>query len=507
MGPWSRRLLPAAVTVAIFVTGAGLVTPTAAAGASADIVLTADADARYVDVSIDRSIGLADIRQFGQPGTDLGTSRGGRYVGFGIYRLPDMTPVVGAVELELFTAQLRAQPNSAADENATVGLMQTTDRLEPGRYRFLLLADGGGTARIPTTDLPEPLRLTAAVPHPTAGVDIATASSTGPLPVAGRDLDVRSESGGTLLLAWQSTARSATSLTSTQFCFDRRDAPPCTPIAGNSPGTNPKGLGTTVTLPYDGNAFKVGRYRARFASSGDQQLTYLMLTIGPGPRPLPVLPTAQPPDSNTDGYSRARDLLDVCPTGTSAGRFSDTAGSAHEAAVDCLAALGVAQGSSAGQYRPAGSVTRGQLASLLDRAVTLGGRTSSGPLPTFRDTSGSVHRDAIARMARLGVVTGFADGSYRPDEPVTRAQAASLVHRAYAVVAGLPLRRVTDYFRDDAGSVHETNIDALTAYGIAQGVNALQFSPDSTLSRGQAASLVARAMDLLAELRRVAPVR
>lgn len=47
----------------------------------------------------------------------------------------------------------------------------------------------------------------------------------------------------------------------------------------------------------------------------------------------------------------------------------------------------------------------------------------------FTDTDGHTHREAIDRMAGLGIIRGYADGSFRPDEPITRGQAATMLAR------------------------------------------------------------------------------
>lgn len=80
---------------------------------------------------------------------------------------------------------------------------------------------------------------------------------------------------------------------------------------------------------------------------------------------------------------------------------------------------------------------------------------------------------------------------YCPGRPLTRGQAATLIVRAFSLPAA-----GDDRFGDDDGSVHEADIDALAAAGITRGCGAVRFCPDDALTRGQMASMLARALDL-----------
>lgn len=106
-----------------------------------------------------------------------------------------------------------------------------------------------------------------------------------------------------------------------------------------------------------------------------------------------------------------------------------------------LADLGVVKGYPDGTFRPAAPVTRAETAALLVRALSL----AAGPAPaapTFSDL-GPDHWafPVVEAAARAGLFKGFPDGTFRPGEPVTRAQAAALLLRltnATAPAVALP---------------------------------------------------------------------
>jgi hypothetical protein len=109
----------------------------------------------------------------------------------------------------------------------------------------------------------------------------------------------------------------------------------------------------------------------------------------------------------------------------------------------------------------------------------------------FPDDAGLVHEDNINRIADAGVTTGFSDGTYRPAEPVRRDQMASFLARALELPVALQ-----DYFSDDTGLVHEDNINRIAAAGVTQGCDDGVYCPSENVRRDQMASFLGRALDL-----------
>lgn len=160
-------------------------------------------------------------------------------------------------------------------------------------------------------------------------------------------------------------------------------------------------------------------------------------------------------------------------------------------------ALGISLGCGDGSdFCPQEPVSREQIASFLARAFEL---TDGVGADHFWDDNGSVHEDNIDALFTAGVTNGCdaADPTlFCPTDSLSRAQFASLLVRAleslmgedYSAGAGL------DYFTDDDGSVHEINIDKLRYADVTQGCQAGLFCPAATLTRGQLAALLYRAL-------------
>jgi hypothetical protein len=120
--------------------------------------------------------------------------------------------------------------------------------------------------------------------------------------------------------------------------------------------------------------------------------------------------------------------------------------------VERLADLGVTAGCSTdpARYCPNVPVTRGQMASFLRRAF----RLDPAPPAGFTDTAGSAHESAIDALAAAGITAGCAKtpARYCPSVPVTRGQMASLLHRALLFNATVTWLSAGDSYSSGVGT-------------------------------------------------------
>ena len=186
----------------------------------------------------------------------------------------------------------------------------------------------------------------------------------------------------------------------------------------------------------------------------------------------------------------------TCPGGSApAARFADDNGSVHETAIACTTWWALTRGVSPSAYAPGRDVTRGQAATLMARLLTrTGADLPASPPDAFPDDTGGAHSFATNRLAALGVVSGRLDGRYAPSAGVSRGAMASLLVAAYEARTGTTLPVGGDHFADDDGTVHEAAIDQAAELGLTQGTSPGHFDPWALVSRGQAASFLARAL-------------
>ena len=184
----------------------------------------------------------------------------------------------------------------------------------------------------------------------------------------------------------------------------------------------------------------------------------------------------------------------VLPPG---GTFTDDDGNIHEGNIEAIAAAGITKGCNPpvnDLYCPGSSVTRGQMAAFLGRALDLPATGAD----FFIDDDGSVFENDINRLAEAGITKGCNppdNDKFCPDSKVTREVMAAFLVRAF------------DYdddgggrlFTDTAGSIFANDIDKLATAGVTKGCNPpdnTEFCPTDLVKRDQMASFLARALGL-----------
>ena len=117
-------------------------------------------------------------------------------------------------------------------------------------------------------------------------------------------------------------------------------------------------------------------------------------------------------------------------TVASAASFTDKDSITNTEAVNMLADLGVINGFTDGSYRPTETVTRAQMAKMI-YAVCTGDDDASGFVGTttaLKDINQAPWAEGYIKYCySLGIIGGFPDNTFRPNEPVTVAQAAKML--------------------------------------------------------------------------------
>ena len=178
------------------------------------------------------------------------------------------------------------------------------------------------------------------------------------------------------------------------------------------------------------------------------------------------------------------------------GTFSDVPSGAYYAeAVRWAVEKGVTNGTGDGTFQPNGSCTRAQLAAFLWR---LAGEPESTQDPTFTDVSADAWcAKALRWAAEQGIVTGYADGSFHPDQTVTRIQAVAMLYR-YAKAQGMDTTRGGMAVRefDDFAAVPAYALEAAgwaVNAGILRGAGN-RLMPNDPCTRAQIVTFLYRAM-------------
>lgn len=125
----------------------------------------------------------------------------------------------------------------------------------------------------------------------------------------------------------------------------------------------------------------------------------------------------------------------------------------------------------------------------IDESATLRARTQTELVGGFTDVAGTTHADAIAWVAEQGIAAGRPDDTFGPNDDVTRGQMATFLMRA------LDLPEGGSSFPDAVGTTHEAGISAVAEAGITTGRTDGTFGPNDDVTRGQMAAFLQRALE------------
>lgn len=175
--------------------------------------------------------------------------------------------------------------------------------------------------------------------------------------------------------------------------------------------------------------------------------------------------------------------------------FSDVPADAWYADfVAVLAEAGISVGYGDGTFRPAADVSRAEIAAMIVRAL---GETVSASGGTFGDVAdGAWYEGFVNRLAELGVVSGRTDGTFDPDGEVTRAELAAMLVRA---LGESPSTSLTGFSDVPADAWYAGFVARLAELGITVGYGDGTFHPDAPITRAEVAAMLVRAFDLLPE--------
>ena len=163
-----------------------------------------------------------------------------------------------------------------------------------------------------------------------------------------------------------------------------------------------------------------------------------------------------------------------------------------------LAGRDIVTGYPDGTYRPAGHLTRAEAAVILSNALMLD--TTEYEEPAFTDLKeGAWYYDEVAVLAELGIINGYPNGKFGPNDKLTRAQMASILTFAYNLYAP-PTTQIP--FLDVAStSWYYSFVQNLYFYDVTAGTSKTTYSPNAFVRRDAMASFVVNAEEADTELK------
>ena len=185
---------------------------------------------------------------------------------------------------------------------------------------------------------------------------------------------------------------------------------------------------------------------------------------------------------------------DIAATGTKAAHW------AHET-IDQMTINGYIKGYEDGTFKPDQNITRAEFSAIVYRILGLE-KAEDGVL--YDDTVGHWAEDIIATMSLpegYGMLRGYGDGNFGPNDLITREQAVAIIARAKSAVWTEAKEGAKDVFTDaeDISWWFDGEMDAAVANGLITGYEDGSYKPLKNTTRAEACVLLARAWPEIVE--------
>ena len=167
------------------------------------------------------------------------------------------------------------------------------------------------------------------------------------------------------------------------------------------------------------------------------------------------------------------------------------------ASVERAAELGLVTGYSDGTFRPDTPVTRAQFVLMLWRMC---GKPAAAKAASFADASADWYQDALSWAVENGYVNGLSDTRFGPDAPITRQQATAILFRLNGGQSGteLTLTGIYEQTFADSTTIASWAKDATwwaVYHELVSGVGGSRIAPEANASRAQIAAILLRYAD------------
>ena len=212
--------------------------------------------------------------------------------------------------------------------------------------------------------------------------------------------------------------------------------------------------------------------------------------------------TTETPDKPADDEKQDEDKKDddgeKSEEETQPASFRDvTRGHWAFASVERAAELGLVTGYSDGTFRPDTPVTRAQFVLMLWRMC---GKPAAAKAASFADASADWYQDALSWAVEKGYVNGLSDTRFGPDTPITRQQAMAILFRLNGGQSGteLTLTGIYEQTFADSTTIASWAKDATwwaVYHELVSGVGGSRIAPEANASRAQIAAILLRYAD------------
>ncbi|TYQ15385.1 UNVERIFIED_CONTAM: hypothetical protein Cloal_1832 [Acetivibrio alkalicellulosi] len=150
-----------------------------------------------------------------------------------------------------------------------------------------------------------------------------------------------------------------------------------------------------------------------------------------------------------------------------------------------------------GLFRPERHITRAEAAVIIANILKFENINNYKENTIYTDVSDSHWAsEAISLVSYKGLFKGYTDGSFKPDQNITRAEFSTVVFKLLQIIKGVTEVEICEYrFEDTKGHWAQKYIEQLSNLGTIKGYSDGTFKPQNMINRAESVALINRAID------------
>ena len=157
-----------------------------------------------------------------------------------------------------------------------------------------------------------------------------------------------------------------------------------------------------------------------------------------------------------------------------------------------------------GTLRPNGNITRGEVATIFFRLLTDDAREEYwSQTNDYTDVAPEKWcNNAISTLSNMGVISGYSDGTFRPDSSITRAEFSKMAVNFFDYT----VKEYQGYFPDvEESDWYAVYVEAAKEMKLIEGYTDGTFQPDKAITRGEACTIINRTLGRVPDKDRMLP--
>lgn len=151
----------------------------------------------------------------------------------------------------------------------------------------------------------------------------------------------------------------------------------------------------------------------------------------------------------------------------------------------------ISKGFADGSYKPNNHITRGEAASILTKAFSLNINSAA----TFKDSIEGPHANSIKILAALGISGGYSDGTYKKDKEITRGEFSKMIFLTMKYKNSSIAEQSQSFPDVDSNNKFKGYIGYLSQNSIVNGYSSGKFGVNDSITRGQVAKMIILALE------------